>query len=193
MAYILSRTEDLYDVADWIKDRKYPGSQISFFDLADGRVYTPFQNRENVVYGKPLYYDGTYYFLRGDFNTGVIFLLRFLPGSTPATLKEFRAADLDLYNLELIGDPVHVASQTVGERFDCYYPDRFSIILDDNESVVHMEDGKIYISDWVEEGECDTAGYKYYERLIIKDFSGNVLSDEIGSLDQTPDGTWWIS
>ena len=29
--------------------------------------------------------------------------------------------------------------------------------------------------------------------MIVKDFKRNVLSETIGSLQQHPDGTWWIS
>lgn len=63
---------------------------------------------------------------------------------------------------------------------------------------VMIVDGKVYLSAWVEEGwdddnNCATEEYKYYEKMIIKDFKGNVLSETIGSLQQHPDGTWWIS
>ena len=59
-------------------------------------------------------------------------------------------------------------------------------------------DGKVYLSAWVEEGwdddnNCATEEYKYYEKMIVRDFKGNVLSETIGSLQQHPDGTWWIS
>ncbi len=40
---------------------------------------------------------------------------------------------------------------------------------------------------------CATEEYKYYEKMIVRDFKGNVLSETIGSLQQHPDGTWWIS
>lgn len=191
LAYALSRTEDFYDVVDWMTDRTYPGSQILFYDLTNGKVYTPFANEANVVYGKPVYSDGAYYFLRGDFNAEIITLLRYEPASTPEEIKAFKVDDLNLYNLELIGEPVRVVSQTIGERFDCYYPERFSLPLGNQESVVLIEDGKVYIDKWIEEGEAPD--FRYYDRTIVKDFSGKLISDEIGALTPTPDGTWWIS
>lgn len=33
----------------------------------------------------------------------------------------------------------------------------------------------------------------YYHKMIIKDYNGNLLSEETGALSQAADGTWWIS
>ena len=46
---------------------------------------------------------------------------------------------------------------------------------------------------WDDDNNCATEEYKYYEKMIVRDFKGNVLSETIGSLQQHPDGTWWIS
>jgi hypothetical protein len=51
---------------------------------------------------------------------------------------------------------------------------------------------------WVEEGwdeEKDRAAdaYRYYNRIVKKDFAGKTISEEIGCLNQSADGTWWIS
>ena len=61
-----------------------------------------------------------------------------------------------------------------------------------------MEDGKIYIEKWIEEGwdeEADRATdqYNYYDKVIVKDYGGNILSEEVGGLYQAADGTWWIA
>ena len=82
--------------------------------------------------------------------------------------------------------------------FRCYYPERFSFALQPNETACFIEDDKVYLEAWVEEGwddEHDCAGpdYMFYDEVIVKDFSGNTLSEEVGSLNQGPDGNWWIS
>ena len=64
--------------------------------------------------------------------------------------------------------------------------------------MVFIDDNKVYIEKWVEEGwddvnDCATNEYKYYHKIIVKDHSGNIISEEIGSLYQAPDGTWWVS
>ena len=55
----------------------------------------------------------------------------------------------------------------------------------------------VYLETWVEEGwdaekNCATDRYRYYDKLITRDFDGNLLSEEVGSLYQAPDGSWWI-
>lgn len=57
---------------------------------------------------------------------------------------------------------------------------------------------KIYFESWVEEGwndknDCATDNYDLYYKVIVKDFSGNTLSEEVGDLYQAADGTWWIA
>ena len=61
-----------------------------------------------------------------------------------------------------------------------------------------ISDGKVYFSAWIEEGwddenDCETDEYKYYEEVVVRDFNGNVLSTEVGCLQQHSDGTWWIA
>ena len=57
---------------------------------------------------------------------------------------------------------------------------------------------KVYLSAWVEEGwddenDCETEEYNYYEKVVERDFKGNLLSETLGSLQQHADGTWWIA
>ena len=74
----------------------------------------------------------------------------------------------------------------------------FFFPLKHNESVIFIEDGKVYIEAWIEEGwddenNCATDDYKYYDKIIVKDFAGNKISEEVGCLNKGPDGNWWIS
>ena len=104
--------------------------------------------------------------------------------------------EIDLYNLRIVGNPVHVISQN--EDLRCYYPETFSFPLQPNETVCFIEDGTVYIEAWVEEGWYDvndraTDEYNYYHKVITKDLSGNLISEEVGALYQAENGTWWIS
>ena len=276
LAFAMSGTEDFYDLIAWSRRGGYQGSVILFYDIKNGEVYQPFEKKRNVVYGNPVFSDGFYYFLQGDYDENRITLYKYLPwiknarkdwekgrradeekawkkdketniekvckkdketniekvckkdketsiekvckkeeGKEAETTAEtvetdeenycgqilqpvtcFRADEMDLYNLRIIGDQVHVISQN--ETFRCYYPERISFDLDSHETVCFMEEGKVYIEAWVEEGwdeenECATDEYRYYDKVIIKDYSGRLLSEETGSLFQAPDGTWWIS
>ena len=51
---------------------------------------------------------------------------------------------------------------------------------------------------WIEEGwdkenNCVTDEYKYYDKVLIKDHAGNTLSEEVGSIYQASDGTYWLA
>lgn len=50
-----------------------------------------------------------------------------------------------------------------------------------------MEEG------WNDKNDCATDNYDLYYKVIVKDFSGNTLSEEVGDLYQAADGTWWIA
>ena len=46
---------------------------------------------------------------------------------------------------------------------------------------------------WDDENDCETEEYNYYEKVVERDFKGNLLSETLGSLQQHSDGTWWIA
>ena len=46
---------------------------------------------------------------------------------------------------------------------------------------------------WADERDCAKPEYRYYEKLVVRDFDGNVISEELGCLYQRPDGSWWIA
>ena len=55
-------------------------------------------------------------------------------------------AEVELYNLRIVGTPVHLISQS--EEMRCYYPEQFSIKLSVRESVIEIVDNLIYCSSW---------------------------------------------
>ena len=196
IGYSMSDTMDFYDMVELSKKSVYQGSIISFFDFDNGRIYEPFTKQRNVLYGKPVYLKNYYWFLQGDYNKGLITLFRYLPDEIPEMITQINIADVNPYNLQIIGEDVYITSED--DEFVCYYPERFRFSKITNESVIMIADGKVYFSAWVEEGwddenDCATEQYKYYEKVIVRDFEGNVLLEELGCLNQRSDGTWWIS
>ena len=112
-------------------------------------------------------------------------------------VAEFGTDEVDLYNLQIVGEKVHVISQN-GEVFKCYYPEKISFPLEGSETVELLTDDRVYIEKWIEEGwdeknNCATDEYKYYDKVLIKDHAGNTLSEEVGSIYQASDGTYWIA
>ena len=196
LAFAISDNEDFYDMTEWAKRGGYQGSIILFYDFENGNVYRPFEKQRNIMYGTPVFTGGFYYFLQGNFNQNKITLYRYLPEKDPEPVVCFGTEDVDLYNLRIVGDPVHVISQ--GDVFNCYYPVKASFPLQPNETVTFIEDGKVYIEAWIEEGwdevnGCASDEYSFYYKTIVKDLQGTQLSEEIGALFQAPDGGWWMA
>ena len=193
-AYAHSDTNDFYNLIEQSKSGGYQGSVILFFDFESGKVFKPFAKKRNVIYSNPVYAEGFYYFLQGDYDEKKISLYHYIPGKLLEKETELSTEEVSLYNLCIIGNPVHIISQE--DTFVCYYPEKISFPITGHESALFIEDEKIYFESWVEEGwndknDCATDNYDLYYKVIVKDFSGNTLSEEVGDLYQAADGTWW--
>lgn len=155
-AFAHSDTNDFYDLIEWSKTGEYFGSIIIFFDFDTGNVYKPFAKKRNVVYSDPVYAEGFYYFLQGDYSEKKIALYRCIPGEILEKITELSTEEVNLYNLRIIGDPVHIISQQ--DTFECYYPERISFPVRSNERAILIENGKIYFEAWIEEGWDEEKG-----------------------------------
>ena len=196
LAFAHSDTKDFYDLITWAKSGGYQGSVIMFFDFQSGNVYRPFAKKKNVVYSDPVYTEGFYYFLQGDYDEKRIALYRYIPEKVMEKVTELSTEEVNLYNLRIIGDSVHIVSQE--DYFACYYPEKISFPAENNEHAIFVDDGKIYFEAWVEKGWDDekdraTDEYHYYCKVIVRDYEGNALSEDVGSICQASDGTWWIA
>ena len=197
LAYAMSDTEDLYDLIEYAERGGYQGSVIKFYDFDNGNVYMPFEKKRDVIYGKPIYTDGFYYFLQADYGLKKVTLYKFFPETILEVITEFGMDEVNLYNLTIIVEKVRVISHD-GDKFRCYYPEKLSLTLRNHEAVLLMTEDEIISEEWIEEGwddekDCTTDSYRLYYKVIIRDFDGNIISDEIGSIHQAPDGTYWIA
>ena len=196
LAYAFSDFADLYDLTEWAERGGYQGSVIYFYDLENGNVYCPFEKKRNVAYGKPVFYEEYYYFLKADYDHKEVLLYRYVPEKDPEVIKFFDLNEIDLYNLSITGEGINVVSQS--DKFCCYYPQKFSFELNGSETVTMIDGDKVYVEAWVEEGwdiqnNRASENYEFYNKVIVKDFEGNTLSEERGCLFQNDDGTWWIA
>lgn len=194
--YYLSENEDFYDIADIMKyDGRYKGSIIKFYDFETGNVYTPFELEKNIQYSSPVYINNSYYFLRADYTKKLVTIYEYYPEKCLNQIENFKMEELNLYNLGLVGEDIHLISQD--DKLEIYYPFRKSVDLKGNETAIFIRDDKIFISAWIEEGwdeENDVAGanYEYYNKIFIKDMNGKIISERRGDLIQHIDGIWWI-
>lgn len=195
-AYSQSDMVDFYELAELMEHGGYRGSTIKFYDLYSGAVYSPFEEKQNVAFGNPVYSRGLYYFLKADYNEEAVILYSCYPGKTLETVREFELTDLSMYNLRVIGDEIHVISED--DALKCYYPEQFSFRLGEHESVVLIDQGIVYCQKWIETGwnhekNCRDDDYRYYDRIVLRNFKGKVISEKNGSLFHNSDGTWWVS
>lgn len=196
LGYSISDTVDFYDMIEWSKRGDYRGSIILFYDYDNREIYKPFKQQKNVLYGSPVFLKESYWFLQGDFNKKKITLFRYLPDNTPEMITQLDTDKVELNNLRITGEDIHITSED--DDFKCYYPLEFGFAKDIHEGVDFIADGKVYMSSWVEEGwdtdsNCPTENYEYYDKMVVRDFSGNLISEERGSLFQRDDGSWWIA
>ena len=110
-AFSHSDTADFYDLPERLQYSSYPGSVLRFYDLGTGKVYQPFDKRQDVLYGNPVFLEGKYYFLQGDFSCNAIRLYQWVPDSCLQQVTELSIKEVNLYNLHIIGDSVHIVSQ----------------------------------------------------------------------------------
>lgn len=196
LGYSLSDNTDFYDMLEWLKKGDFQGQTLVFYDYTNGKVYDPFVKQKNVLYGKPVYLKNYYWFLQGDFNSEKITLFKYFPGKLLEPVTQLKITEIELYNLRIIGEDVRIISED--NEFICYYPESFSFPKKANETVSLISDDKVYLDAWIEEGWDDehnrtTQDYKYYEKGIIRDSQGNLVSEKLGCIQQRPDGTWWLA
>ena len=168
--------EDFYDIAEYVNEKAYLGNQIVFGDYETGAVYTPFEKERNIAYGGVKWIEGYFYFLKADFSKKTVTIMQYRPDWDCKECFSIGMAEVELYNLRIVGTPIHLISQS--EEMRCYYPEQFSIKLSARESVIEIVDNHIYCSCWEEEGvaECEiTEDYKYYEKLIVRNRFGDVV------------------
>lgn len=196
--YSISDIYDLFEIEETVKIvGLYKGNEICFYDYKTSEIYRPFDLKKNIAYGRVIFIDNNFYILQVDFNEGLVNIYKYYPGETLEKITDYKIKDLSTYNLELIGSDLHLISQDT-DTLEIYYPYRKTVKLEGNESALLIDDGKVYINAWIEEGwddENNKAGedYRYYDKLIIKDLDSNIIEERIGNLYQRSDGTWWLA
>ena len=197
LGYSLSDLVDFFEIPEIIEYKGfYKGDVIRFHDFKNGKVYIPFKLEKNVAYGNPIYLNNSYYFLRIDFSKGNISIYKYYPEKYLKEVRDFNIEEVNLYNLSIVGKELHLISND--SNLEIYYPYRKTIELNENETALFIDEDKVYISAWVEKGWDDEKNvegpeYEYYDKFIIKDLDGNILSDKKGNLLQHYDGKWWVS
>ena len=192
----ISDYESLYEIPDWIKAYGYyQGAVIKFYDFYNNKVYKPFDKEKNITYTYAKFKNDFFYFLKVDFNKNIVELIKYYPEKCLESIIQLSLKNIDLYNLTLEdGYEFHICSSN--DKFISYYPRKFDLKLRVDQSVIYVDEDKIYINQWVEEGIVEdsmTNDYKYYDKLIVVDIKGKLLYEEKGNLSQYPNGKWYLT
>ncbi|MDO5734781.1 MAG: hypothetical protein Q4P08_06620 [Eubacteriales bacterium] len=183
--YQKSSWESLQQAYEQFQAADYPGNLLRFYDIESMELFSPFELEQAVSYGEPVYQSGKIYVPKADFRRGTVAILEYEFGAASRVFYERDIKDTQLENLYLVADPLCLISQT--ENLCCYYPREFSIALGEEESFRFFNDKEIYLSKWIEEElikDSEIVDYKYYEKLIVRDFEGKVLSERAGCLQR---------
>ena len=116
--YSKSDTIDFYDLVELAKEGISRGSVVLIYDFEKGKVYTPFEKQNNIVYGDPVYVEKIHIFFCSVIITRKEFLyIAILPEKILEKVAELNLDDLNPYNLHIVGNPLYIISQEDGEGF----------------------------------------------------------------------------
>lgn len=180
--YQRDRLEDFFEVENLVKtNTAYPGNELQIIDPEEREVFRPFEKRENVLIGEPMYYQEALTYLLCDFNKGTTEIYRGKFHEIPRLLKSIPLEEVNTYNLRLLGEVPSLISEE--DEFTMYWPRETSFSLESNETVVLRQDRRFYTLLWYE-GEQRP----YYEMLRIRDLEGKILKEREGSFTLLEDG-----
>lgn len=167
--------------------REFCGMNCHLIEFPGGRVYSPFDTEQNIYIDAPVYHQGNFYFLKTDFTRRIAGIYSYAPSdSKPALIDEISLDDIeDCYNLRLTVWPVTLTRDDNTGTLQIIWPERTDIELDENETLMFRDGGRLYMSQWSEEPD-------YHENLIVRDIAtGEITEKSEGSLYRMPEGVYW--
>ena len=182
---------DIYDLTTekyWQK-HPFPGNQLVFFDFQTGQKFEPISSKENQFFFSVIYQYGYFYFLHALLKQDQLTLFKYLPGQEPEIIHQMPLTGLHTYNLSLVYDKAHVWIASFDDNIDFYYPQKSSVVNEPDQTLLFINDTKLYF-----EQDSDFYSDNDYEhvpdRIIIKDFDDNILSDMQGNIILLSNDKW---
>lgn len=180
---------DLYEASQLYQDghpiQRNRGILVRY---PEGIVYEPVRPEPGQYLGKPVYHDGRVVLLLVDFPKGEIHILAFdeAAGETvPLAVLPLSIVE-DCYNLMLKSSPLMLTRSANDNKFQILWPERREFVLNDRESFVLLDGGRMYTEIWYEDPD-------YREETLVRDFTtGEVLERMPGSIWPMPDGQNWL-
>ena len=179
---------DLYEAEEIVKSgERYSGTVCHLIHYPEGRVYSPFKQKENVYIERPVWDKGAFYFLEVDFSKQKIQIYSYFPHSQRLEIIKELPLEIveDCYNLMLTVSPLMLTRAGNDGVYEIIWPENKKIEIGDTESLLFREGNDLYFSEWWEDPE-------YHENIIIRDIdTGEVKERNPGYLCKMPNGVYW--
>lgn len=182
---------DIYDLTTdkYWQDNSFSGNQLVFFDFQTGQKSEPISRKENQFFFSVIYQNGYFYFLHAQLDQDQLTLFKYLPSQKTEIIHQMPLTGLHTLNLSLVNDQAHVWIASFNDDIDFYYPQKFSVANEPDQSLLFIDDNKLYFeqnSDFYSDNEYEHIP----DRIIIKDFDDNVLNNMQGNIILLSNGKW---
>lgn len=201
--YGFDESLDFYELE---KSENTKPNRIFFYKIGEKEKIAPFEKERDTYFDMKVHFeDGLCYFLRYKKREKLIYIHSFdIEKRELKTLIRLDTEFMKFYNLMIIGSRISLIADREENEDDngviFYYPDDMimSLDLDQNETIVYVDDREIVTSIWYEEGLDEDGNiieeeYSYIEKVITRDLKGKILNIEEGYITRTPDGEYIIS
>lgn len=185
----LTPCSEAYEVPDF--KNNYPGTRLYFIEYPSGKVFEPIKQKKNIFLERPVYEskDNSFGIISYDFNKEVIQILVFKPEcSSVKVIAEMPFSKIgDMINVRLVTSPFALVKHDIqGDAVDFLWPKEMHIQFEENESLYFQNDGKLYMSKWIENPD-------YREEIIIRNAeTGQIIERSLGYLRRMPNGSVWM-
>lgn len=174
---------------------------LYFYDTETGQRYEPIPAKENVYFDYEVKWcNGWLYFYLADFDEHQLRVYRYLPEKKLELVYEFPITEEILHTTMVLGDDqVYLMIEKnrsddikdLTADLEFYSPQKFTVTQEDDEFLCFIHDDQLYFTKELDaESETDLDPKS---EIVVKDFNGKVVKQELGDLTQDANGDWWIS
>lgn len=192
---------DLYEAEEIVNDGyTFVGMGCALIHYPDGKVFKPFEIRENIYVEKPVFLDGKIYFLEVDLDKKIMSLIyidseELISGDfdEDKSIEDMKHVEAeislleveDCYNLMLKIAPVMITRDGNDGYFEIIYPEKKIYNIEDREGFDFRNGDDMYFASWDENPE-------YEDFVVVRDYEGGeVKRVEKGSIFRMPNGEMW--
>ena len=187
---------DLYEAEEIVNDGyTFVGMGCALIHYPDGKVFKPFEIRENIYVEKPVFLNGKIYFdseelISSNFEDGKESNEEKFCNISIEDIKHVEAEISlseveDCYNLMLKISPMMITRAGNDGYFEIIYPEKKRYNIDVREGFDFRNGDDMYFASWDENPE-------YEDFIVVRDYeSGEVKSIEKGSIFRMPNGEMW--